>query len=54
MIGDIYATVKELTQPRSSGNAVNKHAVTANRKVEPDYERMRQLTVPGANDRAPA
>lgn len=54
MIGDIYATVKELTQPRSSGHAVNKHAVAANRKVEPDFERMRKLSHPIDSDRVPA
>lgn len=54
MIGDIYATVKELTQPRSSGHAVNKHAVAASRKIEPDYERMRRLTQPSENEKVPA
>lgn len=54
MIGDIYATVKELTQPRSSGRAVNKHAVAANQKLEPDYERMRQLSHPREQDKVPA
>ena len=54
MTGDIYASVKELTQPRSSGHAVNKHAVAANRKMEPDYERMRMLSHPVERTKVPA
>lgn len=54
MYGDIFASVKELTQPRSSGHAVNKHAVSAKRKVEPDYERMRELSKPEEKKRTEA
>lgn len=54
MLGDIYATVKELTQPRSSGQAVNKHAVAAGRKLEPDFERMRKLSQPNDANGVPA
>lgn len=44
MAHDIYASMKELTQPKSGGRPSNPHAVHARKKVEPDYERMRQLT----------
>lgn len=50
MNGDLYASVKELTAPRSAGRVVNKHAVSANRKIEPDYEHMRRLSHPHNGD----
>lgn len=41
---DIYASVRDLMRPKSSGKPKNAHAFEAHRKIEPDYERMRELT----------
>lgn len=48
---DIYASIKELTQPKSGGQPSNPHAVSARKKLEPNFERMRQLTQGNPNDR---
>ena len=43
MAYEIHASIKELTRPRSGGRPSNPHAVSARKKVEPDFERMRRL-----------
>lgn len=39
-----FSTIKEMTRPRSSGQPTNMHSVSARRKIEPNYERMKALT----------
>ncbi len=50
MDGEIYASVKDLTRPRSSGRPANKHAVAASQKIEPNYDRMQLLSNPRPDD----